>query len=129
MSAIKDAFQAVMRSSKFKLFPRALFLAILAVSLATCAVSARQISRSFIGQQLATASETIKLRLATTVNSELNLADKNIEGTGLGFAITKRLCAAMGGDVTVSSVFGKGSVFTATIPQIIEDGKTLGEMG
>jgi signal transduction histidine kinase len=38
-----------------------------------------------------------------------------IEGTGLGLAITKSLCQAMGGDVTVTSVYGSGSTFTATI--------------
>ncbi|MDR1470900.1 MAG: response regulator, partial [Synergistaceae bacterium] len=53
--------------------------------------------------------------------------DKNIEGTGLGLAITKKLCLAMGGDVSVSSVFGEGSVFTATLLQKVKDPKTLVE--
>ncbi|MDR2096224.1 MAG: response regulator [Treponema sp.] len=43
--------------------------------------------------------------------------NRGIEGTGLGLAITKRLCYEMGGDITVSSVYGKGSTFTITIPQ------------
>jgi signal transduction histidine kinase/CheY-like chemotaxis protein len=43
--------------------------------------------------------------------------NRGVEGTGLGLAITKNLCLAMGGDVAVSSVYGKGSTFTATIPQ------------
>ncbi len=37
-------------------------------------------------------------------------------GTGLGLAITKRFAELMGGDVTVESEPGKGSVFTITIP-------------
>jgi signal transduction histidine kinase len=39
-----------------------------------------------------------------------------IEGTGLGLALTKRFCELMGGDVTVASEVGKGSVFTMRIP-------------
>jgi signal transduction histidine kinase/DNA-binding response OmpR family regulator/HPt (histidine-containing phosphotransfer) domain-containing protein len=46
--------------------------------------------------------------------------NKGIEGTGLGLAITKRLCASMNGNLSVSSVYGEGSTFTALIPQGIE---------
>ena len=34
------------------------------------------------------------------------------EGVGLGLAISRKLARAMGGDVTVKSVEGKGSTFT-----------------
>ncbi|MCC7327587.1 MAG: response regulator [Burkholderiales bacterium] len=38
-------------------------------------------------------------------------------GTGLGLAISRRICRAMGGDLNVVSELGKGSTFTARLPE------------
>jgi signal transduction histidine kinase/CheY-like chemotaxis protein/HPt (histidine-containing phosphotransfer) domain-containing protein len=46
---------------------------------------------------------------------------KGIEGTGLGLAITKSFCDAMGGEITFTSEYGKGTIFTITLPQRIND--------
>ncbi|MBW4436382.1 MAG: ammonium transporter [Pleurocapsa minor GSE-CHR-MK-17-07R] len=40
-------------------------------------------------------------------------------GTGLGLAISKAFCEMMGGDITVSSVYGEGTVFTVQLPATV----------
>ncbi|MBD2124261.1 histidine kinase N-terminal 7TM domain-containing protein [Trichocoleus sp. FACHB-262] len=37
-------------------------------------------------------------------------------GTGLGLSLSRRFCQMMGGDITVASEFGQGSVFTICLP-------------
>jgi PAS domain S-box-containing protein len=44
-------------------------------------------------------------------------ATKRHGGTGLGLALTKRIVEAQGGDVSVTSVVGRGSIFRASLPR------------
>lgn len=55
--------------------------------------------------------------------------NRNIEGTGLGLNLTKNLVNLMGGEVFAESTYGKGSCFTAKIPQKIADAKPMGDFG
>ncbi|MCL2021122.1 MAG: ATP-binding protein [Betaproteobacteria bacterium] len=47
--------------------------------------------------------------------------NSSIEGTGLGLPIARNLCRAMGGDLVATSEYGKGSVFTATVMQTVNN--------
>ena len=52
--------------------------------------------------------------------------NRNIEGTGLGLNLTKKLVEMMGGRILVKSVYGSGSVFEVRIPQPVKNDDTIG---
>ena len=54
--------------------------------------------------------------------------NRNIEGTGLGLAIVKQLVDLMDGEITVNSVYTKGSTFMVTLPQKQAVEEELGEL-
>ncbi|MCL2320412.1 MAG: ATP-binding protein, partial [Treponema sp.] len=51
--------------------------------------------------------------------------NRGIEGVGLGLAITYSIVKAMNGNICVYSEYGKGSTFTAVIPQTISSPEPL----
>ena len=52
--------------------------------------------------------------------------NRHIEGTGLGLSIVHQLVELMGGEISVNSVYTKGSTFLVTLEQDIVDNKELG---
>jgi len=66
----------IINKKTFILFSLIIFLLISLIAITAYTISARQINNSFIEQQLSIASETIRLRLASIVNSELALVLK-----------------------------------------------------
>ncbi|MCR5416166.1 MAG: response regulator [Pseudobutyrivibrio sp.] len=53
--------------------------------------------------------------------------NRNIEGAGLGMAITKNLLRMMGANLEVDSEYGKGSTFSFTINQGVTDYEPIGD--
>ena len=63
-----------------------------------------------------TQQRTVGLRLPPITDHSPDTGVSRERGTGLGLAISRKLARMMGGDVTVASEAGKGSVFTVRLP-------------
>ena len=46
---------------------------------------------------------------------------KKYGGTGLGLALSRRLCRMMGGDIAVTDELGHGSTLTVRLPAEVEE--------
>ena len=55
------------------------------------------------------------------------LANRRIEGTGLGLPITKKIAEMMNGSVSVNSEYGKGSIFTLWFQQRFVSDDSIGK--
>ena len=53
--------------------------------------------------------------------------NRNIEGTGLGLNITRRLVKMMDGTIDVNSKYGEGTIFTAQMKQTVIDETPVGD--
>lgn len=60
-------------------------------------------------------------RLFNSFSQVDTVRNKSITGTGLGLAICKNLCHLMGGEISVTSVYGEGSTFSFYLPQGVYD--------
>jgi CheY-like chemotaxis protein len=60
-------------------------------------------------------------RLFATFSQADAATTRKYGGTGLGLALSRRLCRMMGGDVTVKSASGEGSTFIIRLPAVVAD--------
>jgi PAS domain S-box-containing protein len=66
-------------------------------------------------------------KLFTDYNQVDTRANRTIEGTGLGLSITKKFVELMGGEISVESEYGKGTVFHACVRQGFVTEKPIGK--
>jgi signal transduction histidine kinase/DNA-binding NarL/FixJ family response regulator len=66
-----------------------------------------------------------KLQLLFKPFSQVSDAARNAEGTGLGLALSQRLVQLMGGTITVTSDYGKGSAFSFDLDLPVSNATTF----
>jgi signal transduction histidine kinase len=66
-------------------------------------------------------------KLFSDYNQVNTNANREIEGTGLGLSITKKFVDLMGGEISVESEFGRGTVFHVRILQGFVTEKSIGK--
>lgn len=71
--------------------------------------------------------EEDKQKLFTAFERLEEKENRNIEGTGLGLALSQRILHNMGSKLEFESVYGKGSVFFFTIRQGVKDNTPVGD--
>ena len=100
----------------------------------TLAARAEQVEPDKISLQISVADTGIGIRkedLEYLFDSFRRVDEKNnlrIEGSGLGLSISKQLVDLMGGEITVDSIYTKGSVFTVILEQKVIDKKPMGSI-
>ncbi len=58
-------------------------------------------------------------RLFQNFGEEEGATSSKYGGTGLGLALSQKICRLMGGDIAVESTLGKGSCFTIRVPRVV----------
>lgn len=66
-----------------------------------------------------------KFRQGSTSTGTRDHVKREYEGTGLGLSIVRELARLLGGDVSLRSEFGKGSLFSVRLPIVAPDKKKM----